>query len=129
MAEILTIIQMWTVQRLAGISLKSLGLRVQLGHSRGDFCVEPMPADEFVIIDASGIHEVNLDFCGCPDGGTRVQQLREARLYSKACANPTSAVAYEMVYAVNVLQPPITMRVAQKRTPIFEIICSLISFR
>ncbi|KAJ7133266.1 hypothetical protein C8R44DRAFT_870676 [Mycena epipterygia] len=93
-------IEMWTGQRLAGISLKSIGLRIQLGHSRGDFCVEPIPVNDFVVVDATGIHEVDLDFCGCPDGGTRVQQLREARLYSKTCAQPTSAVAYEMAYAV-----------------------------
>jgi len=109
------LVQMLSGQCLAGISLKTLGLRVQLGHSRGEFCVEPIPVNDFVVIDATGIHEVDFDFCGCPDAGTRVQQLREDRLYSKTCTQPTTAVAYEMAYVVNILQPPISMRVSQRR--------------
>ncbi|KAG1893780.1 uncharacterized protein F5891DRAFT_1131166 [Suillus fuscotomentosus] len=55
------------LHRLQRISLKALGLRIQLGHITGQQCVNPHCAfnDDFVIIDMFGIHEVSLDFCGC----------------------------------------------------------------
>ncbi|KAG2086968.1 uncharacterized protein F5147DRAFT_561737, partial [Suillus discolor] len=49
------------------MSLKALGLRVQLGHPVGQCCILPRHTfnSEFVLIDTNGIHEVGLDFCGC----------------------------------------------------------------
>ncbi|KAG2055894.1 hypothetical protein BDR06DRAFT_981634 [Suillus hirtellus] len=49
------------------ISLKSLGLHVQLGHHPEEKCYNPEPAtaDDFIIINVHGIHEIGLDFCGC----------------------------------------------------------------
>ncbi|KAF9490144.1 hypothetical protein BDN71DRAFT_1369865, partial [Pleurotus eryngii] len=59
-------IEHWTEARFfARVSLKALGLRIQLGHDLGRTCLNPSRAkgDAFVIIDATGIHEVGLDFC------------------------------------------------------------------
>lgn len=48
-------------------TLKALGYRFQLGHAIGERCVAPRPAfaDDFVIIDTNGVHEIALDFCDC----------------------------------------------------------------
>ncbi|KAG2128889.1 uncharacterized protein EDB93DRAFT_1095805, partial [Suillus bovinus] len=56
----------WNDQYFEPISLKALGLRIQLGHVTGQQCFNPRHAfnDDFVIIDTFGIHKVSLDFCG-----------------------------------------------------------------
>ncbi|KAG1818597.1 uncharacterized protein BJ212DRAFT_1446417 [Suillus subaureus] len=49
------------------MTLKSLGMQIQLGHNPGHWCHNPHPSsgDSFVMIDEHGIHEISLDFCGC----------------------------------------------------------------
>jgi hypothetical protein len=108
---------MWTGTNLAGMSLKTLGLRMQLGHSPGNLCPTPIPENRFMILDAHGIHEVSLDYCGCPDAPTRGNQLQAARLYPGS--GTTNAVAYELAYLQDAWSTPISMRPAkhQKRTP------------
>ncbi|KAG1862688.1 hypothetical protein F4604DRAFT_1882290 [Suillus subluteus] len=57
----------WNGHYFERISLKTLGLRIQLGHHMDDTCCNPHRAfnDDFIIIDTTGIHEVALDFCAC----------------------------------------------------------------
>ncbi|KAG1883671.1 hypothetical protein F4604DRAFT_1878922 [Suillus subluteus] len=57
----------WNGTYFERITLKTLGLRIQLGHQIRDACCNPCRAfnNDFVIIDTTGIHEVALDFCGC----------------------------------------------------------------
>ncbi|KAJ6535891.1 hypothetical protein B0H10DRAFT_1657134, partial [Mycena sp. CBHHK59/15] len=73
-------IEIWSGTRLVGISLKILGLRMQLGHRVGDFCPVPIPDNSFIILNAHGIHEVSVDYCGCNDAPTKASQLRAARM-------------------------------------------------
>ncbi|KAF7327511.1 CxC2 domain-containing protein [Mycena kentingensis (nom. inval.)] len=48
------------------ITLKNLGLRIQLGHPPRQRCSAPIPADPgFVVLHCNGIHPVAIDFCGC----------------------------------------------------------------
>jgi hypothetical protein len=73
-------IQMWNGTFFTKTSLQILGLRVQLGHG-GAPCPCPSPAPpDFCIFDISGIHLVNVDFCGCRIDGLalhpRIQLLR-----------------------------------------------------
>jgi hypothetical protein len=50
--------------------LKALGLRVQFGHPPGDYCANPEAGRKgFVVLHNNGIHEVNVDFCGCEHRG------------------------------------------------------------
>ncbi|KAJ7761160.1 hypothetical protein DFH07DRAFT_957235 [Mycena maculata] len=53
-------------------ALRDLGLRVQLGHPPGVVCPFKQAAPrDFVLYDVLGIHEINVDFCGCRvDNGT-----------------------------------------------------------
>ncbi|KAG2357826.1 hypothetical protein BDR07DRAFT_1379859 [Suillus spraguei] len=67
----------WTGQIFQRISLKTMGLHVQLGHTIGERCILPKKAfnDEFVLIDTNGVHEIGLDFCGCTTSQTHTKQL------------------------------------------------------
>ncbi|KAG2035436.1 hypothetical protein BDR03DRAFT_934910 [Suillus americanus] len=59
------------------VSLKLLGLHVQLGHNPGEKCYNPEPAagDDFIVIDVHGIHEIGLDFYGCEMAQIHYKQL------------------------------------------------------
>ncbi|KAG1839354.1 hypothetical protein F4604DRAFT_1885304 [Suillus subluteus] len=58
--------QEWNSSFFQCTHLKSLSLRVQLGHTPGEHCYNPHPpaGNDFVVVDVNGIHEVALDFCG-----------------------------------------------------------------
>lgn len=46
--------------------LKGLGLRVQLNHPPGVmYPYRKAAATDFVLYDLNGVHELNVDFCGC----------------------------------------------------------------
>ncbi|OBZ74523.1 hypothetical protein A0H81_05787 [Grifola frondosa] len=57
-------VSVWTGTYFQQTSLKALGLRVQLGHPPGERCLNPAHAfaDDFVLLDSNGIHEIGLDF-------------------------------------------------------------------
>ncbi|KAG2121984.1 hypothetical protein DEU56DRAFT_917982 [Suillus clintonianus] len=57
-------IEIWNGTFFQRITLKQLGVRVQLGHNPGERCYKPSPAagDDFVVIALDGIHEIALDF-------------------------------------------------------------------
>ncbi|KAJ7488630.1 hypothetical protein B0H11DRAFT_1664114, partial [Mycena galericulata] len=87
-------IEMWTSSGLVGVTLKAAGLRIQLGHKLYDFCPAPVADNDFVIMDASGPHEVSLNYCGCAEAPSRGRQLRNARFYPSQEKIPRTAVAY-----------------------------------
>ncbi|KAJ7604746.1 hypothetical protein FB45DRAFT_880205 [Roridomyces roridus] len=56
----------WNGAFFARHNLKSMGLRVQLGHHANGCCSAPHPAHEgFIVLHDNGFHEVAVDFCGC----------------------------------------------------------------
>ncbi|KAG2114218.1 uncharacterized protein F5147DRAFT_743967 [Suillus discolor] len=67
----------WDGISFYSVTLKSMGIRLQLGHASGVRCINPLPAhnDDFVIIDYNGIYEVGLDFCGCAYAELHIIQL------------------------------------------------------
>ena len=95
----------WNGAFFERVTLKSLGCRIQLGHSIGEPCPLPSAAydDSFVIIDSSGIHDVGLDFCGCGTGGTMVQQLLRFRLYPATVHNPNTAATFRALHHFQLL--------------------------
>ncbi|KAJ7799699.1 hypothetical protein B0H14DRAFT_2616828 [Mycena olivaceomarginata] len=47
--------------------LQELGLHIQLGHPPGVICpYRQAAAHDFVLYHLTGVHEMNVDFCGCP---------------------------------------------------------------
>ncbi|KAI0054994.1 hypothetical protein BV25DRAFT_1922198 [Artomyces pyxidatus] len=72
-------VERWNGEYFEPVSLRDLGLRIQLGHLPGRACKFPEPgARDFVAIDVNGIHSVALDFCGCSQVEHRIQLLRAA---------------------------------------------------
>ncbi|KAG1809744.1 hypothetical protein EV424DRAFT_1473851 [Suillus variegatus] len=73
----------WTGTYFQWISLRELGLCIQLGHPAGIQCDNPVRAFDFTVLDISGIHSVTLLFCNCATANTHtVQLLRTLLMYT-----------------------------------------------
>ncbi|KAI0702783.1 hypothetical protein C8T65DRAFT_579081 [Cerioporus squamosus] len=100
-------IRQWKDGFFQKITLKELGLRVQLGHDPGDRCFNPKRAfaDDFVVLDVMGIHEVGLDFCGCDKnyGIDHTTQLLRACWYPATCVDPKTAATFTLLEHFHVL--------------------------
>ncbi|KAG1738676.1 uncharacterized protein EDB91DRAFT_1237718 [Suillus paluster] len=83
-------IQEWRGSYFMTISLKKLGLHVQLGHPAGAKCLFPKRAfnDDFTLIDTNGIHEIGLDFCGCETAQTHMKQLLHTAWFPATTTDP-----------------------------------------
>ncbi|KAJ6609786.1 hypothetical protein B0H10DRAFT_1663009, partial [Mycena sp. CBHHK59/15] len=100
-------IEIWKEGEFESLGLKSLGLRIQLGHGRHGKCSGTMVQaaqagqekrrDDLVIVDSNGIHEVGLDFCTCVQAQVPVVQLLHARLYPATTTNPSSAATFRVL--------------------------------
>ncbi|KAJ7030308.1 hypothetical protein C8F04DRAFT_1264074 [Mycena alexandri] len=76
-------IEVWNGEFFERVTLKSLGLRIQMGHTGFETCDSPQPGHtDFTVIHTNGIHPVAVDFCGCERahvaGTTREQTLRRS---------------------------------------------------
>ncbi|KAJ7839295.1 hypothetical protein B0H13DRAFT_2239609 [Mycena leptocephala] len=72
----LHVIYYWNGIYFQKSSLANLGLRIQMGHVPGEACTNPRAADKhFVVLHENGIHEVNIDFCGCENNVDHYIQL------------------------------------------------------
>ncbi|KAK6969028.1 hypothetical protein R3P38DRAFT_2671570 [Favolaschia claudopus] len=100
-------IQEWTGSYFERRTLKSLDLHIQLGHWNVEDprCPLPEPAfgNDFVIIDTSGVHPVNLDFCGCGQGGHYTVQLLRARLWPSTTTSPRTAATFSVLRSYHLL--------------------------
>ncbi|KAJ7699078.1 hypothetical protein B0H17DRAFT_891552, partial [Mycena rosella] len=72
-------IQTWSGRSWEHAILKYLGLRISLGHGRGH-CPHPQARNNFSVVRCSGIQNVAVDFCGCVQGRTYAEQLRQVSL-------------------------------------------------
>ncbi|KAJ7800682.1 hypothetical protein B0H14DRAFT_3490386 [Mycena olivaceomarginata] len=75
--------------------LQELGLRVQLGHPPGVVCpFRQSAAHDFVLYDITGVHELSVDFCGCPTGPDNAGRPLERRVQlMRACWWPATITA------------------------------------
>ncbi|KAG1845269.1 hypothetical protein C8R48DRAFT_750776 [Suillus tomentosus] len=89
-------LECWDGVSFYSTTLKSMGIRLQLGHASGVRCINSLPAfnDDFVIIDYNGIYEVGLDFCGCASAQPHVIQLLRARLFPATTIDPKTAATF-----------------------------------
>ncbi|KAJ6530524.1 hypothetical protein DFH09DRAFT_1411091 [Mycena vulgaris] len=76
----------------------------------GRGCTRPIPDDEFIMLNAHGVHNVSLDYCGCPDAREREAQLRAARFYPDQTTLPRNAVAFELAHMAAGWVKPGSMR-------------------
>jgi hypothetical protein len=88
--------QRWENGWFRRCTLKSLGVRIQLGHRVGEVCPNPSTAagDDFVVITTQGIEEVGLDYCDCGTTKAKSVQLLRMRLYPATGTNPRSAATF-----------------------------------
>ncbi|KAK7044982.1 hypothetical protein R3P38DRAFT_3308726 [Favolaschia claudopus] len=100
-------VQKWAGAYFEPASLKSLGVRIQLGHWHGKHkkCLLPEHAagDDFVILDPNGIHSVGLDYCGCGQSGSREVQLLRAQLWPATTTNPRTATTFSLLRHFHIL--------------------------
>lgn len=89
------------------MTLKKMGLRLQLGHwHEGDRrCPNPKtaPGNDFVILDDHGVHPVALDYCGCASSGTETVQLLRAGLYPATTTLPRTAATFNVMRTFHLL--------------------------
>ncbi|KAI6145951.1 hypothetical protein BKA82DRAFT_4330489 [Pisolithus tinctorius] len=84
-------IKKWNRKFFERVTLKQLGLIVQLGHE-DMFCYCPEHGHlDFIIIDVNGIHPVNVNFCGCEQCMSHCQQLLQCGWYPATICNPRTA--------------------------------------
>ncbi|KAF8205885.1 hypothetical protein K438DRAFT_1506082, partial [Mycena galopus ATCC 62051] len=84
------------------VTLKSMGLRIQLGHGRNGTCPGTLAkraekenaSGDFCIVDSNGIHEVALNFCSCGLAEEHDIQLLRARLYPATTTSPATAATF-----------------------------------
>ncbi|KAJ7469942.1 hypothetical protein B0H11DRAFT_2159271 [Mycena galericulata] len=108
--------EVWADGTFELVSLKSLGLRMQLGHGRNGTCPGtvakraeeevlgyPKKRDDFCIVDSNGVHEVGLDFCTCALAQSHEVQLLRARLYPATTTNPATAASFRVLRKFHLL--------------------------
>ena len=67
--------QEWTGEAFIKVSLKSMGLKVQLNHG-SMYCDNPVPGHaNMLVLHTNGIHEVSIQYCGCGRGLPQHHQL------------------------------------------------------
>ncbi|PPR04510.1 hypothetical protein CVT24_013116 [Panaeolus cyanescens] len=75
------LIEKWTGTLFSPVSLKSLGLRIQLNHTTMA-CSLPIPCHfSMVVIHTNGIHEISFDYCGCEKAEAHYVQLLRRRIF------------------------------------------------
>ncbi|KAG2139540.1 hypothetical protein BD769DRAFT_1350679 [Suillus cothurnatus] len=98
-------LQKWNGNYFKCATLKSLGLRIQLGHTFGQKCPNPRRAfnDNFVVMDSYGIHEVLLDFCDCVEAESHTQQLLRIAWFPSTTADPKTAATFRLLEEFHLL--------------------------
>ena len=102
----LTMLQQWNGTFFEKRRLKDLGLRLQLGHCRGETCLVPEQchSDDFVVIDITGVHPIGLDFCGCGKGTqSHVKQLLRSCLFPATVSQPRTAATFGLLETFELL--------------------------
>ncbi|KAG1720604.1 uncharacterized protein EDB91DRAFT_1240394 [Suillus paluster] len=98
-------IQEWMGSYFVTVSLKKLGLRVQLGHPAGERCLLPERAfnNDFTLIDTNGIHEIGLDFCGCETAQTHTRQLLRTTWFLATMTDPCTGATFRILEQYHIL--------------------------
>jgi len=92
-------IQEWTGSFFTPTTLKDLGFILHIGHSGG---VCPSAEDHnndddenLVIVDKSGIHRHQVQWCACKDGGQRHLMLFKMGLFPASTEKPKTAFTFQ----------------------------------
>ncbi|KAJ7088015.1 hypothetical protein B0H15DRAFT_922918 [Mycena belliarum] len=85
-------------------SLRNLGLRIQLGHPPGVVCPFKRPAPhDFVLYDLTGVHQLNVDFCGCMPRVEHRIQLLDMCWWPATVAAPNTCATFAVLKLFQIL--------------------------
>ncbi|KAF8994207.1 hypothetical protein BDZ89DRAFT_972414, partial [Hymenopellis radicata] len=80
------------------VTLRSMGLRVYLGHDDGSRCfmprVDPHP---IVVMHVTGLHEVSVRYCNCLESIPRRQQLLRFGWYPATVHQPKTCATLQLL--------------------------------
>ncbi|GBE78058.1 hypothetical protein SCP_0109400 [Sparassis crispa] len=96
----------WNGQFFERISLAHIGLRVQLGHHSGRCFQNQCGPVRFTVLDVSGTHHVNVDFCRCgesPGGWNECIQLLRVGWYPATTECPRTAFTFDYLNTFHLL--------------------------
>ncbi|KAK0433276.1 hypothetical protein EV421DRAFT_1741723 [Armillaria borealis] len=92
---VLIVTKEWMGSFYRRMTLKDLGLIIQLGHAIGDSCLRPAENSRLmVVIDINGIHKVSVNFCGCHRAEAQYIQLLRTRWFPATVDLPCTAVTF-----------------------------------
>ncbi|KAJ7118517.1 hypothetical protein C8R43DRAFT_1137263 [Mycena crocata] len=84
-------IQEWNGTHFTRVGLYKLGLVIQLGHTPGSACGAMRRArTKFTLIDISGIHNINVQFCECDSEISHRQQLMRVHWWPATVVDPAT---------------------------------------
>ncbi|KAJ7029322.1 hypothetical protein C8F04DRAFT_1264984 [Mycena alexandri] len=91
-------VEEWNGRFFERRELAALGLVVQLGHPSGFACGAPVRASkEFCVIDVTGIHKVNVNFCLCDSKVERRQQLMRVCWWPATARDPQTCATFGVI--------------------------------
>ncbi|PPQ97624.1 hypothetical protein CVT26_002547 [Gymnopilus dilepis] len=95
-------IEEWRSNSFVRTTLKALGLRVQLNHL-GNACSKPEACHAgFTVIHTNGIHEIDVDFCGCRPV-SKLRQLLRRGLFPSSQAQPRTCATFSLLKHLHML--------------------------
>ncbi|PPQ81057.1 hypothetical protein CVT25_014571 [Psilocybe cyanescens] len=90
-------VEKWTGMQFVEVSLKTLGLRIQLNHM-GGYCENPIAShSSMLILHTNGIHSVNLFYCGCSRKIPHHLQLLRRRIYPASQMSVQTCATFELL--------------------------------
>ena len=96
--------QDWATMHFRKISLSTIGLQYQLGHSCNTPCALQRPAHkEFTVIHNNRFHSIALYYCGCWPGYATHQQLIDNAWYPLTPLEPWTCATFSVLHQFHVL--------------------------
>jgi len=90
-------LQHWINNKFVQISLKELGLKLQLNHTSMS-CTVLIPChSELLVLHTNGIHEVAIQFCGCTSAIPQHLQLLRQGLYPASQITVRTCASFELL--------------------------------
>ena len=105
---------MWNGKFFETVTLQSLGLVLQLGHTDGSTCEAPAVGPRnFFVLHTNGVHPTTVTFCECDQArvsGSRTQQLLRTKLFPASLDDPSTCATFQLLetFEIQTLQSKIT---------------------
>ncbi|KAJ7117958.1 hypothetical protein C8R43DRAFT_901603 [Mycena crocata] len=91
-------IQEWNGTHFKRVGLARLGLIIQLGHTPGAACQAMRKGKtKFTLIDVTGIHNVNVQFCECDSRISHRQQLMRVCWWPATVVDPATCATLSVI--------------------------------